>query len=356
MKDILTYEGGNNLYGTKQGKNKVLKRFSMFDGTGADLTNCESYEEALGTAQLDYTGIKVPIFIKANEEEYEPVQDHYCVIKSDDPSKHIGVVGKDYKPVSNREAFGIAEELYEHGGMRFEVGGPSIGSKKVTDYSKSFLVMRGDDIKIDALDMTEVFNTFVVIRNSYDGSSGCQYRVILQRLVCLNGMTRYLGDKKSQLFINVQHSKSVLDKIQIANEALKNRTQEIEAIKAEIEAFSKVSFTKAQFDKEIIPLVLKQMKLKPLETTKDELTPADIEKRELVISRLWNAYQADDTQNYNNTVYKVALAMSDFETHAEPLRDTQNPSLYCNRVLQGMVLTTGVMRYIAETRGIKVGQ
>lgn len=355
MLNIQTYEGGKNLYGTQLGKNKVLRRFSMFDGTGADLTACESYDEALQTAQLDYTGVKTPLYVK-NNDDYIEVKDHYCVVKSDDPTMHIGVVGKDYNPVSNREAFGIAEELYEHGGMRFEVGGPSIGSKKVTDYSKSFIVMRGDDIKIDALDTEEVFNTFCLIRNSYDGSSGCQYRVILQRLVCLNGMTRYLGGKENQLFINVQHSKSALNKIQIANDAIRNRAQEIEAIKAEIEAFSKVPFTKAQFDKEIIPLVIKKMKLKPIETDENELTAADIEKRELVISRLFNAYQADDTQNYNNTVYKVALAMSDFETHAEPLRDTQNPSLYCNRILQGMVLTTSVMRYIAETRGIKIGQ
>ena len=350
MNEIKTYEGGKNIYSTEKGREKVLKRFSMFDGTGVDLTTCNSYEEAMATANLDYTGEKRKLFLEDGTE----VKNSFCVVKSDDPTVQLGVVGKDYAAVHNREAFSIAEQLFNMGEMRFEVGGPSIGAKRTTDYSKSFLVMRGDDIKVEAVDTEEVFNPFVVFNNSFNGSSGVQYRVLLQRLVCLNGMTRYLGDKKNQLFITVQHSRGAIDKIKIAHEALLNRQEEIRAIKAEIEAFANTPFTKAEFDKEIIPRVIKMMKLKPLEADPETVTAADLEKRDLTIQRLWNAYHAQDTENYNNTVYKVALAMSDFETHVDPLRDTQNPSLYMNRCLQGFVLTTGVMKYIAETRGIKV--
>lgn len=350
MREIVTYAGGNNIYGTQKGKEKVLKRFSMFDGTGVDLTECGSYNEAMEIAGLDYTGEKQKMFLADGSE----VSNNFCVVKSDDPTVQLGVVGKDYVPVHNREAFSIAEQLFDMGEMRFEVGGPSIGSKKVTDFAKSFLVMRGDDIQIETLDTEEVFNTFVVFNNSHDGSSSVQYRVLLQRLVCLNGMTRYLGSKKNQFFINVQHSKGAIDKIRIANEALLNRQNEISAIKAEVEAFANTQFTKKEFDKEVIPRVIQMMKLKPLEADEREISAADLEKRDLTIQRLWGAYQADDTQNYNNTAYKVLLAMSDMETHCAPLRDTQNPSLYMNRVLQGMVLTTGIAKYIAETRGVKV--
>ena len=348
MNEIKTYEGGRNIYGTEKGKEKVLKRFSMFDGTGVDLTRCDSYEEAMTTAGLNYTGQKQKMYL----EDGSIVSNNFCVVKSDDPTIQLGVVGKDYAPVGNNEAFEIAEELFNRGDMRFEAGGPALGSKRATDYSRSFLVMRGDDIRLGSDDMSEVFNSFLVFRNSFSGQTGIQYRVILQRLVCLNGMTRYLGDKKSQLFINIQHSKSAIDKIKIANEALRNRENEIKAIQAEVEAFSLTHFTKAEFDREIIPMVLKTLKLKPLETPREELSVADEERRDLTIQRLWNAYQADDVAAYNNTAYKVILAMSDIDTHMSPFRDTQNPSLYMNRVLQGMVLTTGVAKYIAQTRGV----
>ena len=89
-----------------------------------------------------------------------------------------------------------------------------------------------------------------------------------------------------------------------------------------------------------------------VETPREELSVADEERRDLTIQRLWNAYQSEDTQAYNSTAYKVILAMSDIDTHMAPFRDTQNPSLYMNRVLQGMVLTTGVAKYIAQTRGV----
>lgn len=67
---------------------------------------------------------------------------------------------------------------------------------------------------------------------------------------------------------------------------------------------------------------------------------------------LMSAYDAEDTQNYNGTAYKVLLALSDWETHAAPLRDSGNGQLYMNRVLKGMLTTTAVAKYIAESRGL----
>ena len=64
------------------------------------------------------------------------------------------------------------------------------------------------------------------------------------------------------------------------------------------------------------------------------------------------AYNADDVQNYASSAYRIILAVSDYESHSAPLRDTGNGHIYMNRILKGMEITTAVAQYIASTRGI----
>lgn len=330
-----------NLYDTMAGRDKVLRRFSVFDNAGVDLRDCTNLDEALDKAQIDYGATKSPIYL-ANGTE---IKDHYCVTKSDD-GKPLGVVGKDYNPVHNRDAFEIADDLVQFNGFKYEAGGASRGSRCTVDDSKTFMVLRGDDIRMGVGD-GDIFNTFVVFRNSFDGTSGIQYRFLMQRLVCLNGMTRYLGGKKSQLWINVQHTNSVDSRLTIAKDAVKKYAKEVEAIRAEANAFIDTPLSRKEFENEIIPQILGVMKLNP-----GNEKEGNIAKINQVIQKALSAYDAEDTANYNGTAYKVILAMTDLESHLEPFRDTQNASLYMNRTLSGMMWTTAIANYIAQTRNV----
>ena len=336
-----------NLFETAAGRDKVLRRFSVFDSAGHDLRGCDTLETALETAGINYGGELQSVYLQDGTE----IPNNYCVTKSTDGTP-LGIVGKSYRPVANMEAFGVAGELVDNHGFKFEVGGASIGARNITDYAKTFMVLRGEDIRIGK-DDGELFNTFVVFRNSFDGSSGIQYRVVMQRLVCLNGMTRYLGGKKSQLWINIQHSESANSRIEIANQAIRNYSAEIAAIRAEAIAFIETPFTRAEFEREIVPTLLKSMKF----NIEDD-SAANMQKMQRVVQMLLSAYDAEDTANYNSTAYKVILAMTDFESHYEPMRNTNNPSLYMDRTLSGMMLTTAIATYIAQTRNVmlRMGQ
>lgn len=322
-------------------RSKILKRFSAFDGVGLDLRDVSSYDEALESANLDYTAEKRKMFLDNGIE----IPNAFACVKSD-TNDVLGVVGNQYSPISNRDAFSIAEEIVNNGWGNYEVGGPSYGSKNVLNYSKAFMVVRGDDFEIDG----DTFNSFVVFNNSFDGTSGVSYKIICQRVVCMNGMVRYLGGKKNQLQINIQHSRTAQDKIEMARIIMKNKLDEIDEIKREAEAFMKIGFTRHEFEKEIIPLILKEKKL--VENEKERERGA--ERVDAVVSQLIQAYNADDVQNYENNAYRTILAISDFETHSAPLRDCGNSQYYLNNLTKGMLLTTAVAKYIADTRGIIV--
>lgn len=314
----------------------------MFDGVGLDLTGAKSYDEALEMAGLDYSAKKVPLYL-ADGTKFE---NHFGVAKSDNPANILGVVGNQYHAVSNRDAFAVAENIVERGYANYEVGGPSMKSQNALDYAKSFLVLKGNDFQIE----DDIFNAFVVFNNSFDGSTGVQYQVICQRVVCLNGMVRYLGGKDSQFKIKIQHTESAKERIKTANKIIMKRQHDIEIIKKEAQAFIAQGFTRAEFEKEIIPLILESKKL----IEKDKERERGHERVQQVVSDLLLAYNADDVQNYANSAYRTILAISDYESHAEPLRDTGNGQIYMNRIIKGMALTTAVAQYIAKTRNIAI--
>lgn len=333
----------SNYYQTNSGtRNKILKRFSMFDGVGLDLSRATTFDDALTMAGLDYTAEKAPLYLADGMQ----VQDHFAVVKSDDHSKILGVVGNQYQAVSNRSAFAVADEIVNEGIARYEVGGPSLKSKNAVDYSKSFLTLRGDDFNVG----DDTFNSFIIFNNSFDGSTGVQFRVVCMRVVCMNGMVRYLGGEKNQLRINVAHTQSAERRIKEANKIIMQRNDEIKAIKKEAEIFTAQRFTRQQFEKEIIPLMLKEMKL----VENDKERERGHERVDKVVSDLLQAYNADDVQNYANNAYRVICAISDYESHAEPLRNTGNGQVYMNRIVKGMALTTAVAKYIANTRSLTV--
>lgn len=323
-------------------RNKILRRFSMFDGVGLDLTSANSFDEALNMAGLDYSAKKVSLYLSNRQK----LDNAFAVVKSDNPSQVLGVVGNQYHAVSNRDAFAVAEDIVNKGYATYEVGGPSMKSQRALDYAKSFLVLKGDDFQIE----DDIFNSFVVFNNSFDGSTGVQYQVICQRVVCMNGMVRYLGGKDSQIKINIQHSQSANQRIKEANKIIMKRQNEIEIIKKEAQAFIAQGFTRAEFEKEIIPLILEKSKL----VEKNKERERGHERIDKVVSELLQAYNADDVQNYSNNAYRTILAISDYESHSAPLRDTGNGQIYMNRIVKGMALTTAVAQYIAKTRNISI--
>ena len=327
----------DSLYNSNQKvHDKVLKRFSVFDGLGLDLTEYDDYDKALWAAGLDYTAEKRDLFLESGQK----LDNNFAVVKSDEPERVLGVVGKQYECVGNREAFSVAEELVAEGYARYEMGGPCLGAKDRVDYSKTFLVMRGDDFKVG----DEPYNVFTVLNNSFDGSSGVNFQVLCQRVWCQNMATRYLAGKKNQLRINIQHSKTAEERIKRANEIVVKQQETIKMIQREAEAFISTPFTKAQFQKEIVPLILKQQKL----VVDGQERQRGNERVEQVIQNLCEAYMADDAANWDNTAYRVILAISDWESHSSPLKDTGNRAIYYNRVAKGMAATCAVAQYIAN--------
>ena len=323
----------------------LLKRFSPMDGIGQDLRGITSYEEAMSKAKLDYTVEKKPLFL----ENGKRLENNYANVIAETDSV-LSVMGKDYTILNNMEAFRVAEDIVSKGEGTYETGGPSIGAKKTIDYGKSFLIVRHDDFQI----FDDSYNSFTIFNNSFDGSSGFQAYFANLRLCCMNGVVRYFANMSKKVLpkFYIQHSKNAEQRLKVVGDMLQKQRDYLACIAKEAEILATTKFSKSEFQKEIIPMVLKEMKLIKENKEENEERQRGQGRIEETILRLTSAYEASDVQNFNNTAYKVLLTMADFESHNEPFRNTNNPQIYFNRLLQGMVLTNVAVNHIIKTRNI----
>ena len=111
-------------------------RKNYFDGAGTSITGCQKTEQAIKLAKLDWDVEKRPIYLA----DGTPVDNFFCNVKSDDGTQ-LGIVGKDYGIVSNRDAFAFIDSMIE-GGAEIECAG------SYKDLKKTFIVAKTEPMKI----------------------------------------------------------------------------------------------------------------------------------------------------------------------------------------------------------------
>ena len=97
------------------------------------------------------------------------------------------------------------------------------------------------------------------------------------------------------------------------------------------------------------PILLQIVPIKP------EAAGAVLERQEAFRQDIMRAYNEDDLQNYNNTVYKALMAIADAESHKKTLRVTDNAQFQAmSRIMGGMVLLNAAAQEIGKRLGQRI--
>lgn len=305
-------------------------RKTYFDGAGTPITGCQKTEQAIKLAKLDWDVEKCPLYLA----DGTPVDNFFCNVKSDD-GKQLGVVGKDYGIVSNKDAFEFIDSMID-GGAEFECAG------SYRDLKKTFIVAKTEPMKI----LDDNFQPYILVTNSFDGSGAVQAMFTPIRVFCSNCLVA--ANKQAPFKIPIRHSRNVLDRLQIAKETLLKNTRYLEYLKTQSETWATTKFTKSDFNKHVIPAVLKEMKVTDVKERKRNKN-----REEEVRNEIMKTYNATDLNNYSNTAYRAIQAIADYESHAEPARNTDNPQLYMRRITVGMVLLNATIQAVSARIGLK---
>lgn len=275
-------------------------REKPWHGLGVVVKEAPTSEEALRLAGLDWNVVQEAIYTPFREK----IEGFKANVRDTD-RKVLGVVSDRYKVVQNVEAFSFTDELLGHG-VRYETAGSLSGGRRV------WLLAR---LPREYIIAGERISPYLVFSNTHDGSGSVKVAVTPVRVVCNN--TLNLALETAQRSFSMVHTGNISDKITEARDTLFKAESYMDRLGAEFEQLHQQKVTDAEVQKYIELLI-------PLESNATRTQEKNVNRlREDLAMRY---YDAPDLQKVGKNAYRFINAVSDFATHAEPLRRTANYS------------------------------
>lgn len=273
-------------------------RVAPWHGLGICVQETLSSDDALEQSGLDWNVIQRPIMTSA----YTPIPGYKANIRESD-NRVLGVVTDRYKVVQNAEAFAFTDALLGEG-VRYETAGSLQEGRKIWLLAKlpDKYIMEGEQIE-----------PYLVFSSSHDGTGSIKVAMTPVRVVCQNTLNIALAAAK-RIWTTV-HVGETAAKLTEAHNTLLLAEKYMGKLGAEFSRLSKIRLTDAKV-MEYVDLLL------PMD---DE--PTDIHRKN--ISRIREDlkiryFDAPDLRHVGKNAYRFVCAVSDFATHAKPLRETAN--------------------------------
>ena len=273
-------------------------RETPWHGLGTRVMEAPSSKEALGLAGLDWKVVQEPVYTQAEE-----LIEGYKANVRDSDRKVLGVVTNRYRIIQNEEAFGFTDALLGEG-VRYETAGSLQGGRKV------WLLAR---LPHEYIISGERISPYLVLSNAHDGSGAVRVALTPIRVVCNNTLNLALSTAKRSW--SMMHTGNVQEKLEEAKDTLFRAETYMDSLGKEFDELRKKKLT----DKQVMDYI---EILLPME---DNTTPQQRKNISRLREDMGRRYfDAPDLKTVGKNAYRFINAVSDFATHAEPLRKTAN--------------------------------
>ena len=273
-------------------------RETPWHGLGTRVMEAPSSKEALGLAGLDWKVVQEPVYTQAEE-----LIEGYKANVRDTDRKILGVVTNRYRIIQNEEAFGFTDALLGEG-VRYETAGSLQGGRKV------WLLAR---LPHEYIISGERISPYLVFSNAHDGSGAVRVALTPIRVVCNNTLNLALSTAKRSW--SMMHTGNVQEKLEEAKDTLFRAETYMDSLGKEFDELRKKKLT----DKQVMDYI---EILLPME---DNTTPQQRKNISRLREDMGRRYfDAPDLKTVGKNAYRFINAVSDFATHAEPLRKTAN--------------------------------
>lgn len=272
-------------------------REKPWHGLGIIVKEAPTSEEALRLAGLDWDVVQSPIYTNHGK-----VEGYKANIRSTD-RQVLGVVSDRYRIVQNTEAFSFTDELLGQG-VRYETAGSLMGGRKV------WLLAR---LPREFIIAGERISPYLVFSNTHDGSGAVRVAVTPIRVCCNNTLNLALSTAARSF--SMVHTGDVKEKVSEAKQTLFMADNYMENLGREFERLRKQKISDQQVREYIDQLL-------PIEPGASSVTVKNMKK--LRNDMAMRYFDAPDLKGVGNNAYRFINAVSDFATHAEPIRRTKN--------------------------------
>lgn len=277
-------------------------------GLGITLKKPATAAEAIKHAGLDFDVLQSPVImdIGGNKPNIITVPDKFVNYRSDN-NVPLGVVGKGYQILQNREAFSFFDKLVEADEAIYHTAGALGKGEKIWVLAKL-----PDHIKVGKDDLID---QYVLIYNNHDGSGSVTACLTHVRVVCNNTLNIALRSTTNK--VSIRHTRNVEERLKEAHKVL-----EISNLyKKEMETIYN-RMTKVKVDSDMVEDFLNQLYPKK-ETT--EFTTEGDKIREAILTS-FESGTGQQMQTTRGTLFGLFNAVTHYTDHAKEYK-TPNAKL-----------------------------
>ena len=273
-------------------------REKPWHGLGTRVEEAPTSKEALELAGLNWKVLQKPIYTSSGI----PIKGYKANVRDIDQNI-LGIVTDRYKVVQNEEAFKFTDDLLG-AGVRYETAGSLQDGKRIWLLAKlpHEYIIGGEQI-----------SPYLVFTNTHDGSGAIKVAVTPVRVVCCNTLNLALSTaKRSWSTIHTGDINGKMDEaratLQLANKYMNCLGKEFNHLQQK-----KISERKVlEFIEELIP----EPENASFQQKRNVARLREDMKRRY--------FDAPDLKDLGNTAYRFVNAVSDFATHAKPIRETKD--------------------------------
>lgn len=273
-------------------------REKPWHGLGERVEEAPTSAEALQLAGLDWQVIQRDVF---SEDGYM-IPGYRVNVRSSDFAT-LGIVSERYQVVQNDEAFKFTDELLGEG-VTYETAGSLQSGKKVWMLARmpEKYIIAGDEI-----------TPYFVIMNSHDGSCSIKAAMTPIRVVCQNTLNLAL-DRAKRVW-TTKHTENILNRISEARQTILMADSYMSELGKEIDSLSRIKLSDRkvmEYMQEFFPV------------TEDMTSLQRSNNLKLLNNMKARYFDAPDLLDVGKNGYRFINAVSDFATHAEPIRKSKN--------------------------------
>lgn len=288
-------------------------RTAPWHGLGTRVLEAPTSSVALSLAGLDWRVIQKPVLT----EDGLFISGFKANVRDRD-NQVLGVVSDRYKVVQNEDAFAFTDELLGEG-VTYETAGSLQNGRRTWILAKlpQRYIIRGDEI-----------DPYLVFMNSHDGTGAIKAAMTPVRVVCQNTLNLALSTARRSW--STIHTGDIHGKLQDARNTLLYADRYMAALGKTIEELSLQKLS----DRQVLEYI---DALFPLPEDASEVRKKNLGKLKEDLKLRY--FEAPDLQHVGKNAYRFVNAVSDFATHARPLRERSSyrESLF-GRTVDGNVL------------------
>jgi len=206
-------------YNEQTGKHSFFSvKEKAWHSLGQVVSDYPTSAEALQFAGLDFTVVKRKLFTYDNENNFGnsdtvtpkiEVPNYFATVRKD-TEQVLGVVGKDYEVVQNREAFSFFDAIVGGDGIQYETAGALGKGERIFITAKL-----PNYIKVGREDLIE---KYMFLTTSHDGFGSITAAFTPVRIVCANTLNAAMRNHTNS--IKIRHTTGAKERLEQAHKVI----------------------------------------------------------------------------------------------------------------------------------------